>query len=357
MKQSRKIKAIISILLLFGICLIGFAQSTSETKEIGYIIFSPDSVVFENEFEAKGLLEQYTKSINEVSSKEKQIHINGYTAIFSNDIDPLKLSTNRANIILNELLLRGISSERFDIVKGNGGTSKWGNNNISEDRKPNRRVTISIDEFKESGTTGRDDNEEDKQIAKIDWKKIAIIAGIIVAVAVIVLLAIFVIAPALSGGAGAIPAGGGGGSGKAPRIKTPKISNIKSSAINTPQKQGGYFGELKQQIQKTGQDGTKAVHHMPSDSSLYVANKLDRGSAPAIIMDAADHVKTASNGNTLASRAYQTKQLDLLNAGKFDEALQMDIDDLKNLGLYSKYESGIKEMLEYIKALKTEGRL
>ena len=127
--------------------------------------------------------------------------------------------------------------------------------------------------------------------------------------------------------------------------------------MTTSQKQGGYFGELKQQIQRTGQDGTKAVHHMPSDSSLFVANKLDRGSAPAIIMDAADHAKTASFGNSTKAAAHQTKQLELLNAGKFDDAFQMDIDDLKSLGLYEKYKPAINEMLEYIKALKNEGRL
>jgi hypothetical protein len=271
MKQERKIKTIISILLLFGICLIGFAQSTSETKEIGYIIFAPDSAAFENEFEAKGWLDQYTKNINEVSSKEKQIHINGYTAIFGNDIDPTKLSEDRANIILNELLLRGISSERFDIIERSGGTSKWGNNETSANRRPNRRVTISIDEFKESGI----DDEKDKSGVKINWKKVAIIVGVIVgvivAVAVIVLLVIFVIGPALSSGAGAIPMCGGGGSGRVPRVKTPKMSNVKPSTLNTPYRKpvdgvGGRFIEKTKtwklnmnNIPKSGNDPVKPM--------------------------------------------------------------------------------------------------
>jgi len=120
---------------------------------------------------------------------------------------------------------------------------------------------------------------------------------------------------------------------------------------------GGYFGELKQHIRDTGQDGTRAVHHMPSTTALFNANVLDHGSSPAIIMDEADHALTASYGNTSDSEVYQTKQMELLNEGKFDEALQMDIDNLKNLGFYEKYEGAIAQMFEYVDVLKKEGRL
>jgi hypothetical protein len=344
MKQAREIKTIISILLLFGICLIGFTQSTSETKEIGYIIFTPDSVVFENEFEAKELLDQYTKSINEISSKERQIHINGYTAIFNNEIDPHELSTDRANIILNELLLRGISSERFDIIKGNGETNNWGNNNISENRKPNRRVTISIDEFKELGNGhGPDDNNgQDKPTAKINWKKVAIIVGIIVVVAVIVLLIIFVIGPMLSGGTGAIPMGGGGGSGKAPRIKTPKIPKVKPASTKTPLQQGiekmyrgGRYGDL------ISPEGIER-HHMPPWNSFpsELAGKMSYNEVPCIQMDKADHARTLG----YSGRKGLDELYELMKKGKYWQVVKKCIKDVKT-NFPGKYDDAIKQFL------------
>jgi len=144
-----KIRIVLWVIFFTSVCFTGFSQSALETNELGYIIFLPDSTNFENFTEAKDLLDQYAKNISEISSYNKQIHINGYTAIFDNDIDPIKLSTDRANIVLEELISRGISAERFDIIKGNGGTEKWGNNVVSEYRKLNRRVTINIDIIKE----------------------------------------------------------------------------------------------------------------------------------------------------------------------------------------------------------------
>ncbi|GMO36678.1 MAG: hypothetical protein Ta2B_16620 [Termitinemataceae bacterium] len=123
------------------------------------------------------------------------------------------------------------------------------------------------------------------------------------------------------------------------------------------EKLGGYFGELKYIIRDAGQDGTKEVHHMPCDSALFVANVLDHGAGSAIIMDKNDHALTASFGNTLESTEYQTKQTELLKNGKFDEAVQMDIDDLKNKGLYKKYADAVGQMLEYIAILKNANRL
>jgi Sec-independent protein translocase protein TatA len=137
-------KLVLSILLFTYVCLIGFAQS-SESEELGHVIFAPDSTNFENGIEAKSLLDKYAQKITETSSKEKQVHIMGYTAIFKNDVDPLQLSTDRANTVFNELKARGISSERIDLPKGNGETDNWGDNIVSENRKPNRRVTVSID--------------------------------------------------------------------------------------------------------------------------------------------------------------------------------------------------------------------
>jgi putative multiple sugar transport system substrate-binding protein len=165
-------------------------------NELGYLLFAPDSTNFENYNEAKDLLDQYAKNINEISSKNKQIYINGFTAIYDNNIDPIKLSYDRANIVLQELVSRGISAERFDIAKGNGGTEEWGNNAVSKYRRLNRRVTISIDTLKEipqiddiqeteseiKGNDLENNVTKNKSFGKINWKKVIIVVLIIIAV-------------------------------------------------------------------------------------------------------------------------------------------------------------------------------
>jgi len=160
-------------------------------NELGYLLFLPDSVDFENYNEAKDLLDQYAKNINEISSKNKQIYINGFTAIYNNDIDPIKLSYDRANIVLQELVSRGISAERFDIAKGNGSTEEWGNNAVSEYRKLNRRVTISIDTFKEipqiTDIQYTESEIEGNDLANY-WRKVVIVVLIIIAVITIIVL-------------------------------------------------------------------------------------------------------------------------------------------------------------------------
>ncbi|MDR2808895.1 MAG: hypothetical protein LBB43_07820 [Spirochaetaceae bacterium] len=122
---------------------------------------------------------------------------------------------------------------------------------------------------------------------------------------------------------------------------------------------GGFFGELKGSIKKVGQYGNLEVHHMPAQSAIKEANLWngDIGKAPAIIMDAADHAKTASFKYSKNSIAHRTMQSELIKQGRFADALQMDIDDLKNQGLYNKYKSGIYQMMKYIYALEKNSEL
>jgi putative multiple sugar transport system substrate-binding protein len=174
-------------------------------NELGYLLFAPDSADFENYNEAKDLLDQYAKNINEIPSKNKQIFIDGFTAIYDNNIDPIKLSYDRANIVLQELVSRGISAERFNIAKGNGGTEEWGNNAVSKYRRLNRRVTISIDTLKEipqiadiqktepeiKGNDIENNVTKNKSSGKINWKKVVIVVLIIIAVIIMMGLIVF----------------------------------------------------------------------------------------------------------------------------------------------------------------------
>ena len=111
---------------------------------------------------------------------------------------------------------------------------------------------------------------------------------------------------------------------------------------------GGAYSEVK----KNSNGDTHEVHHMPADS----ASNLDRNDGPAIKMDKADHRQTASCGNSREAREYRDAQKELIDNGKFREALQMDIDDIhEKFG--SKYDDAISEMLEYVDKLEMEGKI
>lgn len=114
------------------------------------------------------------------------------------------------------------------------------------------------------------------------------------------------------------------------------------------EKKGGSYGELRKQ--NNGDD--TEVHHMPSDS----ASPLERNDGPAIKMDKEDHRQTASCGNSKEAREYREKQKELIEQGKFREALQMDIDDIhEKFG--DKYDDAISEMNEYVDKLEQEGKI
>jgi hypothetical protein len=134
-----------------------------------------------------------------------------------------------------------------------------------------------------------------------------------------------------------------------------KTDDLVQSGIKT----GGYYGELKGTFKSLGHPGTLAAHHMPAKSAIKGANLWngDIGKAPAIVMDAADHAKTASFGYSKTSIAYQVAQTTLIKQRRFADALQMDIDDLIAKGLYQKYKSGIDQMMEYIQELRKIGEL
>ena len=92
--------------------------------------------------------------------------------------------------------------------------------------------------------------------------------------------------------------------------------------------------------------------HMPADS----VTELSRNDGPAIKMDKSDHRETASCGSSREARAYRERQKELIDEGKFDEAVQMDIDDIREK-FGDKYDDAINEMLAYIDELKEAGKI
>jgi hypothetical protein len=386
----KKTKAVFLILLFLGVCFTGFAQSTSETNELGYILFAPDSTEFENYIEAKDLLDQYAKNISEISSKNKQIHINGYTAIFENDIDPVKLSYDRANIVLRELVTRGVPAERFDIAKGNGGTENWGNNTESEYRKPNRRVTISIDILKEIPQIADIQNSEpepevkeniiannvkkEKPASNINWKKVIIRVAIVIAIiAAIILIIVFwpeicaffgAFFGGVGAGAGTVGTAGAGVAGgakagsavaraaKAARAaakakKAARAAKVSTKFARVAEKVKPILQQGAEKVFRGGRHGDLPVpegierHHMPPWNSFPVDMKnVKYGELPSIQMEKIDHMKTLG----YSGRKELDELAKLMDKGKYWKVVKKCVKDVKTQ-FPGKYDAAIKEFL------------
>lgn len=131
-----------------------------------------------------------------------------------------------------------------------------------------------------------------------------------------------------------------------PQKVTPRQLSSETNEIK--EKKGGSYADVYQE----GEGDKYEVHHMPADS----ASPLERGDGPAIKMEKEDHRQTASCGSSREAREYRELQKKLIDEGKFKEALQMDIDDIKEK-FGDKYDEAIAEMLEYVDKLEQEGKL
>lgn len=97
---------------------------------------------------------------------------------------------------------------------------------------------------------------------------------------------------------------------------------------------GGSYGSL------SAYEGQR--HHIPSNS----VTSLTTYSGPAIRMLTEDHKLTASYGSSSSAQAFRAEESRLIAAGKFDAAMQMGIDDIRDL-FGSKYDDAISEMISY----------
>jgi hypothetical protein len=85
------------------------------------------------------------------------------------------------------------------------------------------------------------------------------------------------------------------------------------------------------------------INHIPSKYSLK--GFIIEYSGPAIRMEYADHRAVTSTGYSAAARKWQKTQAQLVASGKIEEAMQMDIDDIRQR-FGTKYDAQIKEMLD-----------
>lgn len=124
-------------------------------------------------------------------------------------------------------------------------------------------------------------------------------------------------------------------------LKMAETSSIRPSVEKT----GGTYGELKKEWSgKLEAQPPHEIHHMPANE----VNGLQERDGPAIVMEKADHRQTASCGSSLDAHAYRQQQKMLINDGKFQEAMQMDIDDIHDK-FGNKYDDAIAQMKETAK--------
>ncbi|MEU8694115.1 hypothetical protein [Streptomyces sp. NPDC048665] len=65
-------------------------------------------------------------------------------------------------------------------------------------------------------------------------------------------------------------------------------------------------------------------------------------------MDAADHRELTSTGSSKESEEWRTKQRKLIDAGRWDQVMKMDIDEIRDLH-GDKYDTHIKDKVDSLK--------
>jgi len=129
----------------FGFFALG--ETSEQAEEIDYLLFMPNSSnQFVNESQAGIQLDKLAKYLTGRNLVSGQIHVNGYAAEAKNDIEPVGLSTNRALFVINELQKRGVQKDLFSQPVGYGSVDTWGSNTDEQNRIPNRRVRIMVDD-------------------------------------------------------------------------------------------------------------------------------------------------------------------------------------------------------------------
>ena len=116
-------------------------------------------------------------------------------------------------------------------------------------------------------------------------------------------------------------------------------------------KNGGSYNELKAEGHGWNHVPPEEVHHTPAWEAMESATKVEYGDCPAIAMEKNDHKQTASYGSSIDAREYRAEQARLIKEGKFEDAVQMDIDDIQEK-FGDKYNDAINQMKEYVQELK-----
>lgn len=86
------------------------------------------------------------------------------------------------------------------------------------------------------------------------------------------------------------------------------------------------------------------------DSNKKVIGTVTAGTAPCILLTSADHQKTASYGNSASAIAYRASQLALVRQGKYLQAMENDMLDLRR-SVGRKYDNAYIQAMQYARSL------
>jgi len=126
-----------------------------------------------------------------------------------------------------------------------------------------------------------------------------------------------------------------GGDGSGPKEAEPPTGVAKAK--------GGAHEDLPIKV------GEEQRHHMPADSVSPLSTK--RG--PCIVMSCEDHQLTADWGSSSEAQAQRQAQRELIEQGRFKEAQQMSIDDVRSK-FGEKYNEAIEQMEDYTETIPPE---
>ncbi|MFI8993386.1 RHS repeat-associated core domain-containing protein [Streptomyces sp. NPDC053542] len=104
---------------------------------------------------------------------------------------------------------------------------------------------------------------------------------------------------------------------------------------------GGWYGGMT-----PAREGNE-INHIPAKAAYKHLSdpRLTPHMGPSIRMEKPDHRVVSSTGSTAEAKAWRQQQRDLIDAGRFDEAMKMDIDDIREL-FGAKYDQHIADMVD-----------
>jgi len=123
-----------------------------------------------------------------------------------------------------------------------------------------------------------------------------------------------------------------------------EINKLKG-IIAIPEKAGGSYKDVRAKA-SGGQ-----VNHIPSFTGYEGQIDLTYDEGPSIWMTEADHAKMTSTGRSTEAMGHHEAQRALVAQGKFVEAMEMDISEIRETFKDGRYEKGIRQMLEYVKRI------
>ncbi|MFD9124449.1 RHS repeat domain-containing protein [Kitasatospora sp. NPDC059571] len=117
-----------------------------------------------------------------------------------------------------------------------------------------------------------------------------------------------------------------------------------------PSGMGGWYYKLQPANWTQGPNANQQyeINHIPAQGSykkLGVSAELNPGYGPSIRMEYDDHRKFISTGRGAGPDAWRATQRSLILQGKWDEAMQKDIQEIRRVH-GTKYDSAIREMVD-----------